>query len=116
MSWDDWSNERPWERPGALRRDCEPHRGETFRSLGVGVLACAALGSCLGAPAVAGLALGVVVWLAARRDRRLMAAARMDPAGEAATWDAQSMAAVGTALCLLAAAAWVVALLKVIPH
>ena len=21
-------DDRPWERPGAVRRDCEPHRGE----------------------------------------------------------------------------------------
>jgi hypothetical protein len=28
------NDDRPWDRPGAVRRDCEPHRGPALRLLG----------------------------------------------------------------------------------
>ena len=34
--WDDAN--RPWEQPGAFRRDCEPHRGGLIRGLGLASL------------------------------------------------------------------------------
>jgi hypothetical protein len=78
----------------------------------VTVLACAGLGGCLAVPAFVGLVLGAAVWLVGRRDRALMAAGRMDPAGERLTWDAQTTAAIGAGFCLLAAATWVAVLFK----
>jgi hypothetical protein len=102
---------RPWERPGAVRRDCEPHRADWLHGLGVTALVCAGFGGCLGVPAAVGLILGAAVWLAGRRDRALMRAGQMNPAGEPATRDAQSMAALGATLCLLALAGWAAFLL-----
>jgi hypothetical protein len=105
------SEDRPWERPGAVRRDCEPHRAELLHALGVAALVCAGFAGCLAVPAVVGLALGGAVWLLGRRDRARMSAGLMDPAGQAVTWDAQAMAAVAAGLCLLAATSWAVAVL-----
>jgi hypothetical protein len=102
---------RPWERPGAVRRDCEPHRAEMLRDLAVTALVCAGFAGCLAVPAVAGLVLGAAVWLLGRRDRAMMSAGLMDPAGRAVTRDAQSMAVVAAALCLIAAVSWAVVLL-----
>lgn len=82
---------RPWERPGAVRRDVAPHRGERLRFLAGVALACALLAYCLAVPALVALPLGVAVRIIARRDLARMAAGRMDPAGgagtaKAATW------------------------------
>jgi hypothetical protein len=44
-----------------------------------------------------------------------MAAGVMDPAGREATRDAQSMAVLAAALCLLAAASWAAVLLTKFP-
>ena len=51
---------RPWERPGGVRRDCEPHRGRLLHVLGVLSLVCGMLSGCL-APAILALPLGVAV-------------------------------------------------------
>jgi hypothetical protein len=107
--------DRPWERPGAVRRDCEPHRAELLRALSVTALVCAGFAGCLAVPAVVGLALGVTVWLLGRRDRALMSAGLMDPAGGRPTHDAQDMAVVAAALCLVAAVSWAVAVLAKFP-
>ena len=103
--------DRPWERPGAVRRDCEPHRAELLRALSVTALVCAGFAGCLAVPAVVGLALGVTVWLLGRRDRALMSAGLMGPAGRGETWDAQVVAVVAAALCVIALVSWAVAVL-----
>jgi hypothetical protein len=77
--------DRPWERSGCVRRDCEPHRGPLLEGLGIigvvfGVLASPIL--CWPAGLVA-LPVGVGVWAAARRDLRLIRGGVMDPAGRA---------------------------------
>src|SRR5690348_2510613 len=97
--------ERPWEGPGAVRRDCEPHRGPLLGVLGGLALLCALLSPallCLVPPPLglegfvpswlAGVALGGVVFTLARRDLRRMAAGLMDPEGEAATEGARNRA------------------------
>ena len=76
---------RPWERPGALRRDCPPHRGEALRALAVAGLVCSALSLCLGAPGLIGLVLGTAAWALARRDLARMRGRLMDPAGRSLT-------------------------------
>jgi hypothetical protein len=40
----DTADPRPWEQPGAVRRDCEPHRGRLLAALGRAALVCACLG------------------------------------------------------------------------
>jgi len=97
--------DRPWERPGAVRRDCAPHRGRLLGVLGGLALVCAALSTallCLVPPPLglegfvpswlSGVALGGVVFALGRRDLQRMAAGRMDPEGEAATEGARNLA------------------------
>ncbi len=93
---------RPWEQPGAVRRDVEPHRGGLLRALGVTSLLLGALAPVLLLPALVALPLGVVVWMCARRDLREMAAGAMDPGGWDATRAGRDCGALGAAFCLLA--------------
>ena len=103
---------RPWEQLGAVRRDCEPHRGWPLCGLGVlstglalvGLVGLASTGlvylsrstplpsglardvMLLAAVAVAaslaGATAGSVAWAITRRDLAAIAAGRMDPEGE----------------------------------
>jgi hypothetical protein len=72
---------QPWEQAGAVRRDCVSHRGRWLVVLGIAALLCSI------AFPPAGLALGVLTWLA-KRDLAQMDAGLMDPDGRAATSDA----------------------------
>jgi hypothetical protein len=89
---------RPWERPGAVRRDVQPHRGPPLRLLGslalnygVGALVLPCLagvpwGLLVFVPLwLGGLGLAVAVLVVARRDLALMEAGKMDPEGRPAT-------------------------------
>jgi hypothetical protein len=105
------SDDRPWERPGARRRDCASHRADLLRALSVTALMCAALAACLAVPAVTGLVLGAAVLLMGRRDQAMMGAGLMGPAGRSETRDAQAMAGVAAVLGLGAAVTCVVAIL-----
>jgi hypothetical protein len=87
-------DERPWERPWSIRRDCEPHRGCLLAALGEAGLCCGllSLSVCLLAPSLVGLPLSLSAWLLARRDWGQMRAGLTDPRGrqhvEAALHDA----------------------------
>jgi hypothetical protein len=81
-------NDRPWEQPGAVRRDAEPHRGEFLRQaagLSLATAGTAAVGCfCLPAAVAAGLfavGLGIVVWVLAQRDLTEMDHGRKDSTG-----------------------------------
>lgn len=87
--------DRPWERPGAVRRDCEPHRGGWLLALGCASMMLGMASVALAFPGLVGLPLGLAVCLLARRDLREMAAGRMDPAGMGRTERARGIAAVG---------------------
>ena len=87
--------DRPWERPGAVRRDCEPDRGDLLLLLGTLSLACGALSCCLLVPGFLGLPLGMTVMAMAGRDLRQMEAGRMDPQGEHRTEEAEGRAFAG---------------------
>jgi hypothetical protein len=105
MSAEDGDDDvRPWERPGAVRRDCEPHRGAllelmAWASLGGSSVqfVLALLTVILGVPPFVGsvllvlsaailavaLVLAIATRILARRDIKRMRAGAMDPAGEA---------------------------------
>ena len=100
---DDREDDRPWEQPGAVRRDCEPHRGDVLLGLGRISLACGLLSLCLCVPAAISVPLGLVVWLLAERDLAKMAAGQMDPAGRELTQAGNSYAQAGMAVPLLGA-------------
>jgi hypothetical protein len=105
---------RPWERPGAVRRDCAPHRGRLLLALSMGALCGAMLSAMLslmallplgpalfGPACLAGVALGGTALALARRDLRRMGAGLMDPEGRPATDDARTLAVGALALSVL---------------
>jgi hypothetical protein len=100
---------RPWEQPGAVRRDCEPHRGELLRWLG-GIALVATIFGTLIVPAGVALALGLAVWLTARRDAALMGQGRMDPRGLPDTQAAGHRALLAVLLAVPLLVAWAIVL------
>jgi hypothetical protein len=97
---------RPWERPGAVRRDCEPDRGAWLLALADAGLLVGALGLALGVLAPLGLALGVTALALASHDLGRMRAGLMDPGGREAAARARTRAVAGAALSLYAVALW----------
>jgi hypothetical protein len=94
----------PWARPGAVRRDREPHRSALLLALGQASVVCGLTSLCCLFPAVPGLPLGLCVWVLARRDMRMMRAGLMDPDGEMQTMSARDASLVGLALNLVGGA------------
>ena len=102
--------DRPWERPGAVRRDCMPHRADQLwvvavTSLVLGLLACG-----LAAPAALGVPLALLASTLARRDLKKMNEGVMDPSGYRLTREAEVYAVFGaflnTAGAVLALSLW----------
>ncbi len=97
---------RPWEEPGAVRRDCAPHRGVLLHTLGnLGLLLCV-LTAWWGVGLV-GVPLAVAVWGLAARDLRAMAAGRMDLAGRRDTLHAWRLGIFGVIIAATCLALWV---------
>jgi hypothetical protein len=132
----DSGDRRPWEEPGAVRRDVEPHRSPLLlmlctAALFVGFLSfpVAALGAALGVPsgpplapvwgpAVGGIAAlsgvafpGSVVYLAAQ-DLRRMRHGLMDPTGWADAWVVVVLASIGMAVGFASVAAFTLILVS----
>jgi hypothetical protein len=72
---------RPWEQPGAVRRDAAPNRAELLAILGKASLGCGVLSVLLGAPALVGIPLGLITVILAKRDLLRMWEGTMDPRG-----------------------------------
>src|SRR5262245_51222887 len=112
----DGADERPWDRPGAVRRDRQPHRGAFLQLLGGGGAVLGLLAILCGvaapyspfAPLLAGgwlvLSAGVSGWVlwAGGRDLALMRRGAVDPAGKGATEAARSLGLWGLVAALLA--------------
>jgi hypothetical protein len=96
---------RPWEEPGAIRRDWESHHGPLLVRLGLAGLFCAQIG-WLVVPTLLALVLGVVVWVMAQRDLNKIRAGLMDPGGRSQVVNARICGISAT----LVAAFWAVAL------
>jgi hypothetical protein len=94
-------NDRPWERPGCVRRDCEPHRGQLLHVLGTVALILGRL--CLVFPpfSLFGLPLSVWVKVTAQKDRTKMNAGLMDPAGMGYVTKAARYSIDGAVFCVL---------------
>jgi hypothetical protein len=73
---------RPWERGGAVRRDCEPHRAEMLCKLAEIASLLAVLAVICGVLALASLPLGFAVYRMAGHDLDQMGAGTMDREGE----------------------------------
>jgi hypothetical protein len=99
-------SERPWEEPGNVRRDCEPHRGKGLLLLGTiaRVWALLSLISCL--PGLIAFPLGLIVHSMSERDIRRMHAGLMDPQGRPQTLAACSAAVQGVAGSIAGAVIW----------
>jgi hypothetical protein len=113
----DASDPRPWQQPGAVRRDCEPHRGRLLRVLGIASLVIPFAGLFLSPliGLVAGVSLGLTVWVLAGSDLAKMAAGLMDPDGQRATLSARRLGLAGVLVSLavfLLVVAAVIALLR----
>src|SRR5947209_3124327 len=105
--------ERPWEQPGAVRRDCGPHRGGILKVLGTASAACGAFTLTMGVTGLVALPLGIATWVMARRDLSLMRAGRMDPGGRVRTEVAGQEALLGAIFGLVGLALWASLLLLV---
>jgi len=99
-------DDRPWERPGEVPRDCQPHRGDLLLALADASLLLGALSLCLGFLALAALACGGAAWGLSSHDLGRMQARQMDPAGLATTRRARARALAGAALGLYGALLW----------
>ncbi len=110
-------DDRPWEQPGAVRRDCEPHRGRALLALAQfplclyvvwHVLSCARMGFGPSLPIgsavlavidlavnLVGVGFGAWVYALTRRDLARMAAGELDPRGHRQTVLAQICAWLG---------------------
>lgn len=110
---DDAADVPPWEQPGAVRRDCESHRGEFLMHLATTSLVCAVL-SCItwGIAGILAFALALSVWVVAGRDLRAMTAGTMDSAGLKDTRGARRRGLAAMLFCVfgwgvLGAALWI---------
>jgi hypothetical protein len=91
---------RPWERPGAVRRDYQSHRGALLACLGTAGL----LGAFVPGLGFAVVPVSVLVWVLARRDLAEMHAGRTDPAGLGPVREAHEYALAGLAVTAVYAA------------
>jgi hypothetical protein len=105
---------RPWEQPGAVRRDVAPHRGNWLLLLGRTALAAGGLALCLAVPALVALPLGAAVWILGQRDLARMRAGILDPTGRADVQRAMDLAITGALLSLFGLAIDSCALLTVL--
>jgi hypothetical protein len=90
LAWDD--DDLPWERPGALRRDCEGDRGRDLKWLGTAGLLLGMGSLCCPLVAVAALGVGLMACRMTGRDLQMMDSGRMDPAGRSQTLDGRTYA------------------------
>jgi hypothetical protein len=117
-------DDRPWERSGVVRRDCEPHRGGIVLTLGITSIVLGVAGIpfflCwgLGAiPAVLGLGLGIPAWIMGHRDLAMMREGVKDPAGRGSTQGGWICGIIGTcvsAVLLLISAAMLLLMIIVV--
>jgi hypothetical protein len=92
---------RPWERPGAVRRDCEPHRGTGLALLSKVAVWCGCLSFLCAVPAILGIPVGFVTVQLANRDLARMAEGQLDPGGRDQTAAAFQRAEKGVVLSIL---------------
>jgi hypothetical protein len=96
----------PWERPGAARRDCAPHRAQVLVGLASAALVCGVLAFLLGVPGVIGLPLGAVAYVLAGRDLDRMQQGLLDPRGRQDTDVARQRGVVGMLVSTLGLGFW----------
>lgn len=104
--------DRPWEEPGSLRRDFEPHRGG-FLGSAAGLSFFLGLGSiCFPPLGIIGLGFIVFVGISARSDLAKIQAGTMDPKGERPAKDALQIAVISLIFTLLIWLMWCIVVLN----
>jgi hypothetical protein len=102
---EDDEEDRPWEREGAVRRDCQPHRGSLVLTLGIIGLAVSPLALCCGIFSlpfiVVSFSMGITAWVMAQGDLRKMRIGEMDPQGRGATTGGMVCGIIATVLTSL---------------
>jgi hypothetical protein len=98
---------RPWEEPGAVRRDVQPHRGDLLLLLARVALVLSACCFCFAPFILVALPFTAVAFTLAHRDRKRMEAGAMDPAGRAQAdrarvlcWLAFALQTTGAVCCM----------------
>jgi hypothetical protein len=113
-------DERPWERPGATRRDCEPHRGRLLKRLAGTALILGILSWLCPPCALAAVPLGALASGLARRDLTWMRKGLMDRRAEWTTHQAQADGkaglVLGAVMLLLWSLLFVVSAVLAVPH
>jgi hypothetical protein len=99
---------RPWEQVGAVRRDCEPHRGGTLLPLGRASSLLGAFAFLLPPLIPCAFILGAIVGVAADRDLARMRRGEVDPTGRKVVRQAKRAAERGMIFAALALAAWII--------
>jgi hypothetical protein len=89
---------RPWEQPGQVRRDAEPHRGTLLLILATVSVVCGYLSCCLVVPSVIGLVCAVAALALSIGDMARMRAGFVDPKGYGLTDAANSRSITGVIL------------------
>ena len=79
----------PWQQPGALPRDVEPHRGPTLLMLANAALLSSLLTVCLPGALVLAFVLGILGYWLAGKDLEKMRAGLLDPSGRTVAWRAR---------------------------
>jgi hypothetical protein len=100
---------RPWELPGNIRRDCDPHRALLLSLLAVVSFSCGFFSVFLVVPALIAVPLGLAVRRMSEHDLHEMRWGRMDPEGRARTLLAQVWAGGGilfSLFCWVPFAVW----------
>jgi hypothetical protein len=100
---DDAIDVQPWNRPGAVRRDCDAHRAQLLHLLSLAAFwLCLLLPCTVGLTGLVGVGIAFTVWRMARADLGQMERGLMDPEGWEATKKAKHLAVGSVALaCLL---------------
>ncbi len=109
MTDDESELPRPWEQPGGVRRDCEPHRANWLLVLAAVALALGLSTFCLVVTGFIAMPVAAAVGRLAARDLDEMQAGRMDPQGRRMTSLARHMGFSAEVLVGLATVLWLVA-------
>ena|SRR5581483_4002407 len=107
----DTEDERPWEQPGNIRRDWEPHRASFLWFPGEVSFFCGLFCLCCPPFSLLCVPLAIVVLVSARNDLGKMAGGMMDPSGKARTQEAWDSAVFGLNFSILAWVSWGIILL-----
>jgi hypothetical protein len=111
----DAAESRPWEEPGAVRRDVEPHRGNLLLLLARVALVLAACSFCLAPAVLAAAPLAGAAYALACRDLGRMEVGDLDPAGRPTTEQARLFAAWALALGMIGALSCMMAFMTLGP-